>query len=144
MIEFDSSGSAVSIEEKPTRPKSNFALTGLYFFDNDVIEIAASLSPSVRGELEITDVINSYLSQRRLHTERLSRGFAWFDTGTKDSLLDACNFVRAVEKRQGLKIACLEEVAYKLNFIDLRQMTTLSRGFENDYGKYLEAIAAEQ
>ena len=140
VVEFDESGIAISLEEKPKHPKSNFAVPGLYFYDNDVVEIASSLKPSPRGELEITDVNKTYLNQGRLHVEKFSRGFAWLDTGTKDSLLDACNFVGAVEKRQGLKIGCLEEIAYDLKFIDRDQMMKLAESYRNDYGHYLQRI----
>lgn len=140
VVEFDESGIAISLEEKPKHPKSNFAVPGLYFYDNDVVEIASSLKPSPRGELEITDVNKTYLNQGRLHVEKFSRGFAWLDTGTKDSLLDACNFVGAVEKRQGLKIGCLEEIAYDLKFIDRDQTMKLAESYRNDYGHYLQRI----
>ncbi len=140
VVEFNDQGKAVSIEEKPKEPKSNYAVPGLYFYDNDVIEIAANLKPSPRGELEITAVNEAYLKRGDLHVELFSRGFAWLDTGTKDSLLDACNFVAAVEKRQGLKIACLEEIAYEQGFIDRAQLQTLSDASPNDYGEYLQRI----
>jgi len=140
VVEFDPAGIAISLEEKPAQPKSNFVVPGLYFYDNDVVEIANGLKPSSRGELEITDVNRIYLGQGRLHVEKCSRGLAWFDTGTKDSLLDACNFVAAVEKRQGLKIGCLEEIAYERKFIDRNQLMTLAQAFNNDYGEYLQRI----
>jgi len=141
VVEFGADGKAISLEEKPAQPKSQFAVPGLYFYDNDVLEIAANLKPSPRGELEITDVNRIYLEAGKLNVERFSRGFAWLDTGTKDSLLDACNFVAAVEKRQGLKIACLEEIAYSQNFISRDQLETLAQRYKNDYGQYLRQVA---
>ncbi len=131
VVEFDDSGKAISIEEKPDRPKSKYAVPGLYFYDNDVVEIAADLKPSPRGELEITDVNRVYMQSDQLKVELFSRGFAWLDTGTKDSLLDASNFVAAVEKRQGLKIACLEEIAYTSGFINSSQLTALADEYRN-------------
>lgn len=143
VVEFDAEGKVISIEEKPNRPKSNFAVPGLYFYDSRVVEIAANLEPSPRGELEITDINRRYLDEGTLRVELFSRGFAWLDTGTKDSLLDACNFVAAVEKRQGLKIACLEEVAYKQGFIDSSQLLMLADEFNNDYGDYLREVVQQ-
>ncbi len=143
VVEFDQEGKVISIEEKPKKPKSNYAVPGLYFYDNDVLEIAANLKPSPRGELEITDVNRGYMNRGDLRVELFSRGFAWLDTGTKDSLLDACNFVAAVEKRQGLKIACLEEIAYTQKFIDGKQLHSLADSYRNDYGDYLRKIAGE-
>ncbi len=142
VVEFDSEGSAISIEEKPTKPKSSYAVPGLYFYDNEVLEIAANLKPSPRGEFEITDVNRHYLQRGALNVELFSRGFAWLDTGTKDSLLDACNFVAAVEKRQGLKIACLEEIAYIQDFITSTQLQSLAASYCNDYGDYLRRLIA--
>ncbi|GAA4455915.1 glucose-1-phosphate thymidylyltransferase RfbA [Novipirellula rosea] len=142
VAEFDEAGKVISIEEKPAKPKSNYAVPGLYFYDNDVLEIAANLKPSPRGELEITAVNEAYLRRGDLHAEVFSRGFAWLDTGTKDSLLDACNFVAAVEKRQGLKIACLEEIAFEQQFINDAQLRTLAESYRNDYGDYLTSISA--
>lgn len=140
VVEFDSDGKAVSIEEKPKVPKSNFAVPGLYFYDNRVLEIAANLKPSARGELEITDVNQTYLDQGELCVELFSRGFAWLDTGTKDALLDACNFVAAVEKRQGLKIACLEEIAYQAGFFDVEKLRSLAKSSNGDYAKYVRSL----
>ncbi len=140
VVEFDANGNVIAIEEKPEHPKSNYAVPGLYFYDNQVVQMAASLEPSARGELEITDLNRIYLQQQQLRVELFSRGFAWLDTGTKDSLLDACNFVAAVEKRQGLKIACLEEIAYKMQFIDRSQLRKLAEQYNNSYGNYLRSV----
>ena len=141
VVEFDANGNVIAIEEKPKQPKSNYAVPGLYFYDNQVVQMAANLKPSARGELEITDLNRCYLQQQQLRVELFSRGFAWLDTGTKDSLLDACNFVAAVEKRQGLKIACLEEIAYKMQFIDQNQLLKLGQQYNNSYGDYLRSVA---
>lgn len=140
VVEFDQHGKALSIEEKPKHPKSSFAVPGLYFYDNSVVEIAAELKPSPRGELEITDVNREYLKRGDLSVEVFSRGFAWLDTGTKDSLLDACNFVAAIEKRQGLKIACPEEIAYLSGFIDASQLAQLADTYSNEFREYLHSI----
>jgi glucose-1-phosphate thymidylyltransferase len=141
VIAFDDSGRPVGIEEKPARPRSAWAVTGLYFYDNDVVEIAGGLAPSARGELEITDVNNAYLHRGDLHVERFGRGCAWFDTGTHEDLLAAAEFVRTIEMRQGLKIACLEEVAYRMGFIDGERLAAAARRFaKSDYGRYLESL----
>jgi len=138
VVEFDGSGNMLSIQEKPKKPKSNYAVPGLYFFDNRVVGIASGLKPSARGELEIADVINTYLSWGELKVELLGRGFAWLDTGTHDSLLEAGTFVETIEKRQGLKIACVEEVAFRMGFIDARQLERLAEPMKNNgYGQYL-------
>jgi glucose-1-phosphate thymidylyltransferase len=138
VVEFDRSGKVLSIEEKPRRPKSNYAVPGLYFYDNDVIAIASRLQPSDRGELEITDINREYLQRGELHLELLGRGFAWLDMGTPESLLEAGSFIETIEKRQGLKVACVEEVAYRMGFIDAEQIRKLAGFYQaNDYGKYL-------
>jgi glucose-1-phosphate thymidylyltransferase len=138
VAQFDADGNAVHIEEKPVRPRSNYAVTGLYFYDNQVIDIAARLQPSARGELEITDVNNYYLNRRALRVERLGRGVAWLDTGTPTSLLQAANFIETIEQRQGLKIACPEEVAYSLGFISREQLEKLAVPLQKSgYGQYL-------
>src|SRR5271166_3528433 len=141
VVEFDSRGRAISIEEKPLRPKSNFAVTGLYFYDSKVAEIAKALKPSVRGEYEITDVNRVYLEAGALNVERMGRGFAWLDTGTPDSLVDAASFVRTLEVRQGVKISCPEEIAFELGFIDEVQLETIIRRFgKSAYGQYLRSV----
>lgn len=137
VVELDAAGQPLSIEEKPPVPKSHFAVTGLYFYDNQVIEIAAGLRPSPRGELEITDVNREYLRRGQLEVECFTRGFAWLDTGTHESLLQASSFVQTLEQRQGLRIACIEEVAYIKGFIDAAQLEQLARQSNNDYGQYL-------
>jgi glucose-1-phosphate thymidylyltransferase len=144
VVEFGADGRAVSIEEKPASPRSNFAVTGLYFYDNDVTEIAATLKPSARGELEITDVNRIYLERGKLRVEVMGRGSAWLDTGTHESLLQASHFVQTVEQRQGLKIASPEEVAYRMGYIDRAQLRTLATSLgKSEYGTYLRALADE-
>ena len=142
VVEFDEGGKAISIEEKPKNPKSNYAVPGLYFYDNDVVQIAKTIKPSDRGELEITAVNNEYLNRGNLHVETLGRGFAWLDTGNHDMLLAAADFVSACQKRQGLYISCIEEIAYKRGFIDKAQLLKLAQPLlKTDYGKYLVEIA---
>ena len=142
VVEFDENGKAISIEVKPANPKSNYAVPGLYFYDNDVVNIAANVKPSARGEIEITSVNNEYLSRGNLHVETLGRGFAWLDTGNHDSLLDAADFVAAFQKRQGLYISCIEEIAYKRGFIDKDQLLKLSEPLiKTAYGQYLREVA---
>lgn len=141
VVEFDSEQKVISIEEKPTQPKSNFAVPGLYFYDNNVVEIAKNLKPSPRGEYEITDVNKEYLNKEQLHVAVLDRGTAWLDTGTFDSLSDASEFVRVIEKRQGTKIGCIEEVAYRMGFINEAQLTEQATALmKSGYGKYLEQV----
>ena len=144
VVEFDSSGRAVGIEEKPSAPKSPFAVTGLYFYDNRVVDIAASLRPSPRGELEITDVNRAYLERGELYVERLARGIAWLDTGTHESLTQASSFIQAIEERQGLVVACLEEIAYRMNYITAADLERLARAMAtSSYGQYLLQVLEE-
>ena len=142
VVDFDENGVAISIEEKPVSPKSNFAVLGLYFYPNDVVKIAKKQKPSDRGELEITDVNKFYLNQKRLQVITLGRGYAWLDTGTQDSLLEASQFVSTLERRQGIKISCIEEIAYRMGYIDKIQLGSLgSQMGKNNYGEYLLKIS---
>jgi glucose-1-phosphate thymidylyltransferase len=144
VVEFDRDLRAISIEEKPSQPRSSWAVTGLYFYDNDVVRIAAGLKPSPRGELEITDVNRAYLSADRLHVERLGRGIAWLDTGTHESLLQAAHFVQVVEERQGLMLACIEEIAFRMGYIPAEDVERIARTMQNnEYGRYLLRVLEE-
>jgi glucose-1-phosphate thymidylyltransferase len=144
VIAFDRCFKAISIEEKPKKPRSNFAVTGIYFYDNQVVKIAKDLRPSRRGELEITDVNKSYLRKKALQVKLMGRGYAWLDTGTYDSLIDASIFIKTIEDRQGLKIGCIEEVAYRMGYISSKHLEKLSLGIPTSYGEYLKNIAKEK
>ena len=144
VVEFDANGRAISIEEKPQKPKSNYAVTGLYFYDNDVVSIAKSIKPSHRGELEITSVNNAYLERNQLRVEKLGRGYAWLDTGTHNSMLDAANFIRAIESRQGLQVACLQEIAYENKWMTAEQVrASVKDMLKTDYGQYVIRMLGE-
>ena len=144
VVNFDKGGKAISIEEKPLNPTTNYAISGLYFYPNDVVKISKNLKPSDRGELEITDVNKVYLSNSRLHVEKMGRGFTWLDTGTQDSLLEASLFVQTLEKRQGVKISCIEEIAYRMGYIDAQQLKNIaSKLISSPYGEYLEKVINE-
>jgi glucose-1-phosphate thymidylyltransferase len=145
VVELDAAGHPVSLEEKPAKPRSSYAVTGLYFYDNDVIDIAASLKPSARGELEITDVNRRYLERSQLHVEKLPRGIAWLDTGTHESLMQAANYIHAIEERQGLMVACLEEIAYRMGYITAGALEQLARSMESSgYGQYLFRVLEQE
>ena len=145
VVDFDEKGTVISIEEKPKQPKSNYAVTGLYFYSNDVVAKAKSLKPSARGELEITDLNNIFLKEGRLKVKLMGRGFAWLDTGTQESLLQASTYIYTIEKRQGLKVSCIEEIAYKRGFIDKAQLLKTGESMKNsEYGQYLIALANEK
>jgi glucose-1-phosphate thymidylyltransferase len=144
VVEFDADGRALSLEEKPAAPRSSYAVTGLYFYDNSVIDIAANLKPSPRGELEITDVNREYLRRGALHVETLGRGIAWLDTGTHEALLQASTFIQAIEERQGLKVACPEEVAYRLGYITPDEVLRAAGALKNQYGEYLRRMVDEE
>ncbi len=145
IVEFDEKGNVLTVEEKPKQPKSKYAVTGLYFYDNSVVRIARSIKPSWRGELEITDVNNSYLAKKQLRVELMGRGYAWLDTGTHESLLEAGEFIATIERRQGLKMACIEEIAYKLGYIDRQKLLKAADSHsKNTYGDYLRMIAAQE
>ena len=141
VVEFDKDGNVLGIEEKPKEPKSNYAVPGLYFYDNSVVEIASSIKPSSRGEIEITSVNNEYLSRKNLKVELLGRGMAWLDTGTYDGLLEASNFIATIEKRQGMYVSCIEEISYRNGWISKEELLNLAKGYKTDYGRYLEVIA---
>ena len=141
VVEFDKNGRVLGVEEKPAKPKSNYAVPGLYFYDNSVVEIAANVKPSARGEIEITAVNSEYLTRQQLKVELLGRGMAWLDTGTYDGLLEASNFIATIEKRQGLYVSCIEEIAYANGWLSKEKLLELAKGYKTDYGRYLEFIA---
>lgn len=141
VVEFDKNGRVLGVEEKPAKPKSNYAVPGLYFYDNSVVEIAANVKPSARGEIEITAVNNEYLARQQLKVELLGRGMAWLDTGTYDGLLEASNFIATIEKRQGLYVSCIEEIAYANGWLSKEKLLEIAKGYKTDYGRYLEFIA---
>ncbi|MBQ7199230.1 MAG: glucose-1-phosphate thymidylyltransferase RfbA [Selenomonadaceae bacterium] len=142
VVEFDEIGKAISLEEKPKNPRSNYAVTGLYFYDKDIVNVAKSIKPSARGELEITDVNKVYLQRENLRVEKMRRGYAWLDTGTHESLLQAASFVQTIQTRQGLKVSCIEEIAYRMKYIDAEQLLKLAEPLsKNDYGQYLQRLA---
>jgi len=143
VIEFDNNCNVISVIEKPGKPKSNYAVTGLYFYDNDVVGIAKSLKPSARGELEITDVNNAYLKMKKLKVELLGRGYAWLDMGTHDSLVEASLFIKTIEERQGLKIGCIEEIAYRMGYIDEKKLKALADKMPSNYGEYLKGALSD-
>ncbi|MBQ6976564.1 MAG: glucose-1-phosphate thymidylyltransferase RfbA [Selenomonadaceae bacterium] len=145
VVEFDEEGKAISLEEKPKNPRSNYAVTGLYFYDKDIVDVAKSIKPSARGELEITDVNKVYLERGKLSVEKMRRGYAWLDTGTHDSLLQAASFVQTIQARQGLKVSCIEEIAYRMKYIDAAQLLKLAEPLaKNDYGQYLQRLANQK
>lgn len=141
VVEFDAAGKVLGIEEKPSKPKSNYAVPGLYFYDNSVVDIAANVKPSARGEIEITTVNNTYLEQGKLSVELLGRGMAWLDTGTYDGLLEASNFIATIQKRQGMYVSCIEEIAFRNGWLDKQQMLDLAAGYKTEYGQYIAYIA---
>ncbi len=145
VVEFDEDGKAISLEEKPKNPRSNYAVTGLYFYDKDIVNVAKSIKPSARGELEITDVNKIYLERGNLRVEKMRRGYAWLDTGTHESLLQAASFVQTIQTRQGLKVSCIEEIAYRMHYIDAEQLLKLAEPLsKNDYGQYLQRLANQK
>jgi len=145
VVEFDDDGKALSIVEKPEHPKSNYAVTGLYFYDNDVVEIAANVQPSARGEIEISDINQAYLDRGDLDVQVMGRGYAWLDTGTHESLLEASSFIATIQKQQNLKVASLEEIAYRMSYIGLDQLEALAQPLKkNDYGQYLLRLVADE